>query len=258
MINGSSSVIAGASANVDYIENISGYRTNVALASTSLNGTTKGQRCASDTGLGVAFGCGSANNVLIKATLAESISLVTINGIVNFLPQCIIWKSSGRFLVGGKFGKVYEVDTSGNIQDELTVTVEPNTGLLSNYNGSQLVYPNVFYMSLDGNLLLVSTDQSVVCYDYSLPKLSYAAAGYLAGGINAEIILCSSSSGETLTRAYNVFLNVNNTVKEFNFTTYAPQVPTSEIILDEMLEMELFLLQQVYARMPHRGFIFTN
>lgn len=221
LVNTLSSVIFCQSTTLNYVENATGYVTS-STGSTSVFGTTKGQRAAADTGNGVALAVGSAANKIAKATSAGVVSVLTLTGTTNFIGHCIIFKSSGRFLVGGTKGKVYEIDTSGLIQDEMEVTVDPNTGLLTDYTGNPLEPPIVSSMSYDNNLLLVSTSQSLMCYDYSTKTKLWEQPIPASNGTD-QLTLCAASSGFTLF-GYNVTLSGNNVGKELNFTTYAPQL----------------------------------
>lgn len=229
VINSASSVIASTSVTtVDFIENATGYRTNVTggLALYTGGGLVS-QRGAVDTASGIAFFVSSTINKLVQVTAStESVAQITISGIVDtnaasFQPQCIIWKSTGRFLVGGTFGKIYEIDTAGAIRDQLTIPISPNTGLgpiLDSYTSAN--GPPIQHISYDNNILIASTDESIYCYDYSTKtKLWNHSANLNASP--AGIVLCASSSGETLV-CQNVIMVSNSVVREYNFTTGAP------------------------------------
>ena len=222
LINAASSVIGSTSSTtIDFVENATGYRTNQAGSAVTILNTLKGQRMASDTSNGIALACTSSSNTILKITSAQTSTALSIKGMPNFLSECIIFKSTGRFLIAGKFGKVYEIDTSGNIIDELTVTLDPNTGLLANTSDNALDLPTIYFISYDNNLLTVTTDESVSVYDYSTKtKLWQHQMNQTSGG--SQMVLCAASSGETL-MSRNSTLTASSPVTEFNFTTYGPQ-----------------------------------
>lgn len=222
LINSASSVIVSTSVStVDFIENATGYRTNLTGGNAVLN-TLKGQRMASDTTNGVAIACTGSSNLLVKITATQAVSTITLKGMTNWSAECIIFKSSGRFLVAGKFGKVYEIDLNGSIQDELTVTMDPNTGLLANEADSPLDLPTIYFISYDNNLLTVTTDESISVYDYSTKtKLWQHQMNQTSGG--SQMVLCAASSGESL-MARNSIVSAGNPITELNFTTYGPRL----------------------------------
>lgn len=225
ILNSASAVVGNTSnGTIDFIELATSYRTTQS-GGAAIYGTVKGQKMAGDSGNGVAFGVTTTANTLTKITSTPTVGTVNIGGLVNFFPTCIILKSSGRFLVGGRFGKIYEVDTSGVIQDELTVTLDNNTGILSDYNGNRLQWPTVEFLSYDNNILAIATDDSFLIYDYSTKTKLWEQPSADSNAAN-QLVLCAASSGETL-KALDVITSAPGSrgLSELNFTTYGPQIP---------------------------------
>jgi len=221
LINNASSVIASTSVTtVDFIENATNYRTNKA-GGLALAGNAKNQRIAADTASGIAFYVSSTANKLVKLVGSpQSVTQITLPGVANFLPTCVILKSTGRWLVGGRFGKIYEINSSGNVVDELVVPLSPNTGILSTTALGNLAIDAISSMSYDNNMLLVGTEQALMLFDYSTKTLLKQMFIHQATNQPQNAVLCAAASGETVLSWSNAFgAGVeNNLIQELDFT----------------------------------------
>lgn len=219
MINTASAVIVSSSVTtVDYIEVATGYRTNVAGGLTTF-ASFKSQQIAGDTSAGIAFATSSTINTLVKMTSGQVITKPVINGTASFTPICVILKSPGRWLVGGKFGKVYEIDSSANIIDQLDVGNLPNTGISS--TNANISPPTIGFMSYDNNLLLVSTEDSLQLFDYSTKTKLWHTP--VSQSLNTGV-LCAAASGITLFSRLVAPSTENNIGTELDFTVAPVQV----------------------------------
>lgn len=214
MIDGSSAIVASSAVTtVDFIELATQYRVNFSGGQTTPS-LTKGQMSAADTSAKIAFIAASNSRSITKVNgNTFTVSTITLAIGANSTVTTVIYKSSDRWLIGTSIGRVYEIDSSGNIKDELNITYDsPFLGVLTgSYNT-----PSIRYMSIDNNLLLVSiNDGSLILYDWSTKtKLNQMHVGKDNG-----IVLCSSSSGITLaSRNYILGSPNSNQVYELDFT----------------------------------------
>lgn len=256
VLNSASAVVVSSSATtVDFVEIASLTRSNVAGGAAIYSAANKsGQLIAADTSLGIAFAVASlAANPIVKILAAgQAISKPTMNFNTNFIGHCIILKASGRWLVGGKLGKIYELDSSANIVDELTVQLTPNTGQLQNYNAAALSQPIITGLSYDNNMLLVTTDVGLFLYDYStktrlasLPLSSFDANG-------DQYLICASSSGETLFSVLTNAVTENTPIQELEFT--AGPLQTKDVLftnaVNKIVSMNFAASGQAMALQP--------
>lgn len=226
IINSASSVIASTSVNtVDFIENATGYRTNATGGLTLSNiPNNKGQRIASDTASGIAFYTTSTANTLVKIVAStQAVTQIIIPGISNFLPAAIILKSTGRWLVGGRFGKVYEIDSTGSIVDQLDVVYNTSMSSLGTTSLGNLAIITISGMSYDNNMLFLQTEGGVFLYDYSTKTKLWDMPLHESTNQNS-VVMCASASGETLMGWNNTTATENNVIAEVDFTTYPVQV----------------------------------
>lgn len=212
MINSSSAaVFSSGVTTVDIIEISSGYRTNLS-GGTALSSTVKSQQCAGDTSTATAISISATARKVVKVNNGAVTSL-TIQSDSSAIMNCCILKSSGRWLIGGQFGKIYEIDASGNIVDQLDIGLLDNAGQLGPVSGS-LLSTTVEYMSYDNNLLLVSTDGAVILLDWSTKTVLHRSN---SNNNTLGNCLCAASSGITLSSRPNTS-SLNNTVWAWDFT----------------------------------------
>jgi hypothetical protein len=226
LINSASSVISSTGVStVDFIENSSGYRTNVSGGNTL--GSFDNQRIAADTASGIAFYVTGTSNQLTRIVASsQTVSNITIQGCANFLPACIILRSTGSWLVGGRFGKIYEIDSNGNILNHIDVQYPISMSSLNTTSVSNLAIITISGMSYDGNLLYVETEHMQQVYDYSTGTMIWQMPINQAANTPAAVF-CASASGETLVAWNNITSTENNTVQEVDFTTSPVQTITA-------------------------------
>ena len=221
LVNSASSVIVSSSATtVDFIENATLYRTNTTGGATTF--ASRSQQIAGDTTNGIAFAVGGAGKVtkITSSGTVTSTSISVIGGTSGFTPHCVILKSTGRWLVAGSHSKVYEIDTSANVVDQLTVTLTPNTGI---NDSVALAEPTICSLSYDNNLLLVTTEDTLFLYDY-VTKTKLWQQPINAQGSTDQLLLCASASGECLLSRDLTTTTENNTIQEIDFTVAPVQV----------------------------------
>lgn len=226
LINSASAVVQSFSGStIDFIEVATGFRSNVA-GGASCPVTTKSQQIAADTALGIAWGCSSTAQKMVKVVASTfTVTNPTLNFLSTFTANSVIYKSSGRWLVGGSYGLVYEIDGSGNIADSMTINETPNSGVWGS-TGSWIgtsTSPKVLQMSYDNNMLLLGTDDQIFLYDWSTKtKLYQNRVIWNNSGANTTT-MCASFNGETLLGCAPNAAGLNGTVKELDFTVNAVQ-----------------------------------
>jgi hypothetical protein len=151
------SAAIGSSSNstMDLIEVSSGYRTNVS-GGTTMPTLVKNQLCAADTTNKIVLFISSTSRTLGKMNASAGVpvgSTITVQNKTSGVFKSIIFKGNGRFLVGDDRGGIYEIDSSGIIYDQFYISTDytvPTDIASTGVSGIQ-------YMSLDGNLLLVTS-----------------------------------------------------------------------------------------------------
>lgn len=217
MINSSSAVVGSStSASVDLIEVASGYRTNVTSNALTTNTGNLSQQAAGDTSLGIAFITAGSTPLLMRVLVTGSaitISQISVPSQINGIFKCVILKSAGRWLIGGTFGQVFEIDSSGTIQDSCIIGLTPNSGVQP-LSGS-LDSPTIQFLAFDNNMLMgTTTDGASFLYDWTTKtQLSMSQSSQSTTSAS----LSNSSSGICMYSG-NYTTGVNNTSSELDFT----------------------------------------
>lgn len=227
MINAASAVVCyNNNTNTGtFVEVTTGYSQTVTGGTPANTTNSSGQYIAADMASGIAFSCTSTGRLIKKYTASpQALSTITLAAPANWVPRCIILKSTGRWLVGGSFGRVYEIDSNGNILDELLVPYNPNTGILTGYQGTGTPLDPGFIcsMAMDGNNLLVVMGSYLLLFDYST-KTKLWQQSMASQSANDSILLSNAVSGVCYA-GYNATTVDNNTIKEIDFTTGGIQI----------------------------------
>lgn len=221
LINASSAVIASSAVStVDFVELASNTRTNVSGGATVGISTAKGQLGAGDTSNGIAFFCNSNSRKLTKIVASTyAITQPDVAFTANSTATAIIFKGSGRFLVGTSNGHIYEIDTTPVIKDAFVFGLDPNV-----ITGTQsFTSTSIRYLSYDNNILTFSTvDGTLVIMDWSTKTVLHKSQPGKDNGIS----LCQAASGIALA-SRNWTTGANNLIYELDFTIEAPRCDTN-------------------------------
>lgn len=191
---------------------ISNYTTNVSGAFTS----GKGQQGAFDSVNSTILYTSTNSKEMHKfVTNTYTLSKITPAFEANSKASCVVFKGSGRFLVGSDTGRIYEVDSSGNVYKVIDIPMPPAAGIVTSSGG--FMRPVVEYISFDNNIILAScSDGTVYQIDYTTHViLKTILAG---GGGNSFNGLSISASGECLMWFNQSMPVTSNHVAEFDFT----------------------------------------
>lgn len=198
LINTASAVIRSNSVTTtDFVELSTNYRTNTGVSvGGAVPATSKGQQCAGDTSLQVAFFASATNQVITRVSIpANSIQSITIPNMSASNVTCVILKSSGRWLIGTSDGEIYEIDAAVNVIDSWHSNLMPSLGM----QRSNLSIPasSIQFMSYDNNILTFSdTDGNLFIMDWSTKAMLYQS--HTALGNDKGYCLSNGASGVTL------------------------------------------------------------
>lgn len=200
---------------IDFMNVTTGFRLSGAAGTTT--STVKGQLMAADLSAQVGFMSSSTARQYFKfdygaggAVTSFTNSYINQSSAVN----CVILKSSGRWLMGTTFGQIFEVDTTGAIIDIMDAGNSPNAGLLSvSTNTSN----PIMYMSYSDNLLLVTYSNGArTLIDWSTKTVLQQLPG---GASTGGVVLCAAASGITVAgRNITSAGTANNPLYEMDFT----------------------------------------
>lgn len=198
LINSASAVIRSNSVTTtDFIELSTNYRTNTGVSvGGAVPATSKGQQCASDPSLQVAFFATSTNQAITRVSIpANSIQSITIPNMGSSNVTCVILKGSNRWLIGTSDGEIYEIDSAVNIIDSWHSNLAPSLGM----QRSNLTVPasQIQFMSYDNNILTFSdTDGNLFVMDWSTKTV--LRQRHTALGNDKGYCLSNSASGVCL------------------------------------------------------------
>lgn len=205
---------------IDFVQLSSGFRQSGTAANTT--STVKGQLMAADFSTGTGFMTSNTARQYFKFTYSSGPGGVVtsiVNSAINASSQtnCVILKSSGRWIFGTTAGQVFEVDAGGNIVDIADFGNIPNSGDLS---VSTNTANTINYLSYDNNLLLIGWAQgTLTLVDWSTKQVLYNQA---TGAQVPGSTLCAASSGISLISRNYTTNTTNNTISELDFTCGAP------------------------------------
>lgn len=164
LINPSSAVVISSATTVDFVELTTGYKQ--AVSGAIGGGTQRNLLIATDPASGVAMAIPVFGRQLFKVTSSpQAVTSASIDvADVNSVFQCIILKSTGRWLVGTSYGFVYEFDSNFRITDQLRVKFDTSVGTTL---GVTMIEPWINTLSYADNLLTIGADLGVWVFDWS-------------------------------------------------------------------------------------------
>lgn len=160
MISAGSAVVANSGSTADLIELASGYQQNFTGGGAISSFTVRPQNAAGDITNKIAFVCATNTSRILSKFDGNNFTFtqVTLAFQQNEIPNCIIFKETGRFLVGTSAGRVYEIDTAGNIIDKADLFFDNFLFL----NSSML--PSIVQLAYSDGFLTVSYSQGIVSF----------------------------------------------------------------------------------------------
>lgn len=211
LLNSASAVVISSATTIDYVELSSGF--HHAVAGGIGAGTARPQTIASDPASGIALAVPLFGHQLVKITAtpqtvtnSSTLSVVDVNGVF----QCIILRTTGRWLVGTNYGYVYEYDSNFNLTDQLKVTLTPSTGTSL---GVSFVEPVITSLSYADNLLTIGSDQGVWVFDWSTKtQLKFAPAS----NTTTQVITTLSNTSSGICLHSLIVNNKNASIKELD------------------------------------------
>lgn len=203
---------------IDFMQLSTGFRLSAAAGTTT--STVKGQLMAADLSLQVGFMTSSTARNYFKFDYgAGGVVTSYTNSAINASSQtnCIILKSTGRWLMGTTAGQVIEINAGGEVVDIADFGNVPNAGNLSvSTNTSN----SINYLSYDNNLLLISWAQgSLSLVDWSTKEVIYTQP---TGSSTNGTTLCAASSGICISSRNYTTNTTSNVLFETDFTCGAP------------------------------------
>lgn len=210
---------------IDFMQLSTGFRlTAVAGTTTS---TVKGQLMAADYSLQMGFMTSSTSRQYFKFDYAAG-GVVTAfaNSQINTNSQtnCVILKSTGRFLFGTTAGQVLEVDSMGNVVDLADFGNVPTSG---NISVSTNTANAINSLSYDNNMLLICWSNG------NMQLVDWSTKEVLANYPNSISMLSHSSSGVCLMGRNIATTTTNNCIFEVDFTTGAPISYANPLFTDQ-------------------------
>jgi hypothetical protein len=224
MLNSASAVVVSNQNSVDFINMSNMYRQTVAGGAACYVGGTgtsdKQQLVAADLSAGVALanGANSVASTLVKITASpQAVSTFTIPVVgAGDNITAIILKSPGRWIVGTFYGNLFEIDSSGKVYDETSLSlISPEGGARQS---SQLYINTVHNMSYDNNLLLVSTPTGIFLLDWGTKTIIQSKAGIGATSTANAFQICQGASGVTLAGDMASLGSSQSFIREVDYT----------------------------------------
>ena len=190
MITTATAAIFSSSTNqVDFVGVLTNDKTSVTTNATTVYTVNQGQM-ADSTG-GIALACRAAAGGLLKATSAQVLTNMTVSALSGLQAKSILAEpSSGVWFVGTNNGKVLTVDSSGNLQN--TITIPSTPAILAPtivVSGLSFSYPYLLVATNVGQLHLFNY-QSQTEVDRTLSSLENSSTSFQS--------LCTASSGFTI------------------------------------------------------------
>lgn len=208
MIAAGSAVVANSGSSADLIELATGYQQNFTGGGAISSFTVRAQQGAGDTTSRIAFFCATNTNRILSKFDGNSFTFtqVTMAFQQSEIPNCIIFKETGRFLVGTSAGRVYEIDTAGNIVDKFDFFFD-NFYFL---NSSML--PSIVQLAYADGFLTISYSQGIVSFiDWTTKTLLDSKHDGTQNGMTFS----NSASGEFLV-SRNYTTAQNNVIYEMD------------------------------------------
>ena len=220
---------------IDFVQLSTGFRQSGAAGTTS--STVKGQLMAADFSLGVGFMTSSTARQYFRFTYSSGPGgIVTsyVNSAINTSSQtnCVILKSTGRFLFGTTAGQVFEVNAGGEIVDIADFGNVPNAGNLSTSTNTA---NSINYLSYDNNLLLIGWAQgALTLVDWSTKEVLYTQA---TGSQVPGTMLSAAASGVCISSRNYTTNTTSNVLFETDFTCGAPISSSLPLFTDQTSAM---------------------
>lgn len=196
---------------------ISNYTTNVSGAFT----LSKGQQGAFDTANSTILMTSlNAREIHKFVTNTYTLSKITPAMEANSKATCVVLRVAGRFIVGSDIGRIYEVDSSGNVYKTIDLPMQPGAGIVPNSGGFMRAV--IEYMSYDNNILLATSSEGDV---YQIDYSTGITLKIIPAGGSSYLGLSTSASGECLMWYNNAMAATANHVAEFDFTVGNCSIP---------------------------------
>lgn len=206
-------------ASFDLVEIASGYKQNYTVSGGSSLNTTKTNQIAGDPSTKIAMAISGGNSTLFKFNAntytTSTVVLPKANENTNTFAS-IILKESGKWLVGGNGGDIFEIDSNGNVLSRFSLGL-PNTfarsGIL-NTPGSirTMSYDNglLLVVTFGGHLFLIDWGSKTVIKEQVLGTASTSI--FLSPSVSGECIFGSQTANVT---GATVIYELDYTVKPF-------------------------------------------
>ena len=193
LANSSSSILTYSSANVYFVENSTGYFSNITsgAAATFYSAAMQQVDCDTTTGQAIATQSTTGNVTLIN-TLTFTCSSLVIGGLSGQNATCVTAKrdGTGNFLIGTTNGLVIEINAAGSTIKTLTL---PQT---NRYGGALTSYRVASISYYSGKALIMDTAGVIRLYDWtqSTPALLDLFIG-TCWNLNQNSVLSRAASG---------------------------------------------------------------
>ncbi len=169
--SGASAIVMGTgTSNAQIVELPGGYVTTGTGGNTMPSLARKGQNGAVDTTNRNALFISSSSRTMSKVAYTAggtlTVSSITVPFLANVEANCIIYKSSDRFIIGTEQGGIYEIDSSGNVYN--TISIGQNYDPYHLSGSGSIVASNIYAMAYDNGILLAVTSEGVlykIAYD---------------------------------------------------------------------------------------------
>lgn len=217
LINSASAVgVSATTGNAQFYEISSGYTQTMSAGSTPQGNN---QAIASDTANNTVMFISSSTRTLHRIVNFTYTALTINTGTTNDgAMNCIIAKSSGRWLLGSQGGAVYEVDSSGNILNKLQVSLDNTSGAGYFETNSGVSFLPISNLAYDNNILLIGCgDGTCLVYDWTTKTKLYQYQ-INSNSQSRGILFSPAASGEVVAVLDTTQSNPGRSVCEMDFT----------------------------------------
>jgi len=205
MLGTASAVIFYGSARVSYIAVNSNTKTDVTTNALATFASQAGQQSASDLVNNIAISTTSTTGKVLKVNTTFTLTQLSPSAISASTASCVIFRSdTSTFILGTSAGKVFEMDSSGNVLKNISLINTPNI------TAPTIVVTGLSYYN---DILAVATAHGLLYfYQYSTGTLLYTlpcnsrsssapATSCLSDSASGTFLLCSSGQSPNSTAA---------------------------------------------------------
>lgn len=182
-------VIVYTSANVDFVNVNTNQLTNVTsnAAATYTNSAT--QQVAADPSNQVCIATRNANSSVSKINVTTQVlSALSPSSLSGIQASCVVFKpDTSNFILGTNNGKIIEIDSSGNVINNITMPASPAVATVTTIISGLSYYNNKLAVATDRGFLYILSYPSGTILQ-TIPVVP-------GEGSNVSTSLCSSASG---------------------------------------------------------------